>query len=73
MKKREWVAGKPKKKPDYDSEQITEEVLSAAVAAYQPVEGKYPSLQVIADELDRQGIKGLAPLDSWDIQTICYS
>ena len=62
MKKREWVAGKPKKKPDYDSGQITEEVLRAAVAAYQPVEGKHPSLQTIADELNRQGIKGLNPL-----------
>ena len=62
MKKREWVAGKPKKKPDYDSGQITEEVLSAAVAAYRPIEGKHPSLQTIADELNRQGIKGLNPL-----------
>ena len=62
MKKREWVAGKPKKKPDYDSGQITEEVLSAVVAAYRPVEGKHPSLQTIADELNRQGIKGLNPL-----------
>ncbi|WP_418750621.1 hypothetical protein [Frisingicoccus sp.] len=62
MKKREWVAGKPKKKPDYDSGQITEEVLGAAVAAYRPVEGKHPSLQTIADELNRQGIKGLNPL-----------
>ena len=41
MKKREWVAGKPKKKPDYDSGQITEEVLSAAVAAYRPIEGNF--------------------------------
>lgn len=47
MKKREWVAGKPKKKPDYDSGQITEEVLSAVVAAYRPVEGKHPSLQTM--------------------------
>lgn len=47
MKKREWVAGKPKKKPDYDSGQITEEVLSAAVAAYRPVEGKHQSLQTM--------------------------
>lgn len=62
MKKREWVAGKPKKKPDYDSDQITEEVLSAAVAVYRPVEGKYPSLQNIANELSKQGIKGLNPL-----------
>ena len=62
MKKREWVAGKPKKKPDYDSGQITVDVLNAAAAVYQPVEGKYPSLQVIADELNRQEIKGLNPL-----------
>ena len=62
MKKREWVAGKPKKKPDYDSGQITGEVLSVAVAAYRPVEGKHTSLQTIADELNRQGIKGLNPL-----------
>lgn len=34
MKKREWVAGKPKKKPDYDSGQITGEVLSVAEGCY---------------------------------------
>lgn len=62
MKKREWVAGKPKKKPDYDSGQITEDVLNAAAAVYQPEEEKHPSLQVIAGELNRQGIKGLNPL-----------
>ena len=56
--------GNPRKKPDYDSGQITGEVLSVAVAAYRPVEGKHPSLQTIADELNRQGDKRLNPPES---------
>ena len=32
---RTWHAGKPKKKPDYDREEITEELLAAVVGVYE--------------------------------------
>lgn len=62
MKNQTRKTGKTKKKTDFDSEHITKEVLNAVAAAYQPAEEKHPSLQSIADELNRQGIKGLNPL-----------
>lgn len=62
MEKQAWKAGKPKNKPDYNPEQITKDVLDAVVAAYHAAEEKHPSLQSIADELNRKGINGLNPL-----------
>ena len=58
--KRTWHAGKPKKKPDYNPETVTEELLEAVVNAYEGLDehGKHPSLQAIVDELDC----GLNPL-----------
>lgn len=52
--KRTWHAGKPKKKPDYDKDAITEELLAAVVAAYEDLDecGNHPSLQAIVNELD---------------------
>lgn len=35
LSKRTWYAGKPKKKPDYNPETITEELLEAVVNAYE--------------------------------------
>lgn len=57
---RTWHAGKPKKKPDYDREEITEELLAAVVGVYEALDeyGNHPSLQAIVDELDC----GLNPL-----------
>ena len=57
---RTWHAGKPKKKPDYDREEITEELLAAVVGVYEALDeyGTHPSLQAIVDELDC----GLNPL-----------
>lgn len=51
---RTWHAGKPKKKPDYNRDGITEELLAAVVDAYEDLDecGNHPSLQVIVDELD---------------------
>ncbi|WP_125140057.1 hypothetical protein [Clostridium transplantifaecale] len=52
--KRTWHAGKPKKKPNYDAEVVTGELLEAVSTLYQTVNerGKHLSLQAIADELD---------------------
>ena len=57
---RTWHAGMPKKKPDYDREEITEELLAAVVGVYEALDeyGNHPSLQAIVDELDC----GLNPL-----------
>lgn len=57
---RTWHAGKPKKKPDYDREELTEELLAAVVGVYEALDeyGNHPSLQAIVDELDC----GLNPL-----------
>ena len=57
---RTWHAGKSKKKPDYDREEITEELLAAVVGVYEALDeyGNHPSLQAIVDELDC----GLNPL-----------
>ena len=60
--KRTWTAGKPKKKPDYEPEQITDDLLNAVIAAYAVRNGKHPSLQTIVAELQEQGIEGLNPL-----------
>lgn len=51
--KRTWRAGKPKKKPDYDPETVTEELLEAVVNAYEKLDerGKHLSLQTMVDEL----------------------
>lgn len=48
---RTWHAGKPKKKPDYDREEITEELLAAVVGVYEALDeyGNHPSLQAIVD------------------------
>lgn len=35
---RTWHAGKPKKKPDYDREEITEELLAAVVGVYEALD-----------------------------------
>lgn len=50
---RTWHAGKAKKKPDYDKNAITEELLEAVVAAYEKVDesGLHPSLQFITNQL----------------------
>ena len=47
---RTWHAGKP----DYDREEITEELLAAVVGVYEALDeyGNHPSLQAIVDELD---------------------
>lgn len=52
--KRSWHAGKLKKKPDYNPEKVTEELLEAVVNVYERLDehGKHPSLQAIVDELD---------------------
>lgn len=44
---RTWHAGKPKKKPDYDREEITEELLAAVVGVYEALDeyGNHPSLR----------------------------
>ena len=51
---RTWHAAKPKKKPNYDKDAITEELLAAVVAVYENLDGcgNHSSLQVIVDELD---------------------
>lgn len=52
--KRNWHAGKPTKKPGYNAEAVTEELLEAVVNAYEDVDerGKHPSLQAVVEELD---------------------
>lgn len=50
---RTWHAGKPKKKPDYDREEITEELLAAVVGVYEALMSTGTThLQAIVDELD---------------------
>lgn len=60
--KRTWTAGKTKMKPDYEPEQITEDLLNAVVTAYEIKNGKHPSLQSVVNELREQGIENLNPL-----------
>lgn len=59
-RKRTWHAGKPKKKPDYDSNAITEELLEAVTRAYEGEE--QPSLQSIANSLLAQGFTAVNPI-----------
>ncbi|MDO5416430.1 MAG: hypothetical protein Q4F29_04445 [Lachnospiraceae bacterium] len=46
-------AGKPKKKPDYDAEAVTAELVEAAAAAYEGLDerGRHPSLRAAAEQL----------------------
>lgn len=62
MRKRTWEAGKAKKKPDFDSEQVTEELLELLIEEYRQVEGKYPSLRKMMSVLKERDIEGLNPL-----------
>lgn len=51
---RSWQAGKPKKKPDYDPEGVTQDLLDVAVSIYSN-EDKKKSLREVAAGLEAQG------------------
>lgn len=57
---RTWHAGKPKKKPDYNPESITQELLDAAVSAYGDGDEKNSLREVVA-ELEAQGYGSFNP------------
>lgn len=50
---RTWHAGKPIKKPDYNPDAVTEELVQAVVDCYAQTDedGKHPSLSKIVEEL----------------------
>jgi len=63
---RNWHAGKPKKKPGYDPESITQDLLDAAVEVYSRKDsagqhGEHLSLRKIAEELEAQGCGKINP------------
>lgn len=51
---RSWIAGKPKKKPEYNPDAVTEELVQAVVNIYEMTdeEGRHPALSEIVDTLD---------------------
>lgn len=64
MSKRTWAAGKPRKKPNYNSSEITRELLQAAVSVYTQKgnSGRHPSLQSMVEQLAAQGYGALNPI-----------
>ena len=59
---RNWDAGKPKKKPEYDSATITDELLNTAVSLYQDGDENHPSLSTISAELAAVGYPAFNPI-----------